>query len=99
MTVDGKLDYIRQHTELEANLAQLAEEAAELAQAALKLRRSLGYGTPTTTTEMEARQALIDEAGDVAFCLRLVCDRKFDKEFIESRMDYNAERGMRRCGK
>lgn len=99
MTTEGKIEYIRLHTELEANLAQLAEEASELAQAALKLRRALGHGTPITTTEMEARQALIDEAGDVCFCLRLVCDRKFDREFIDGRMDYNAERSMRRLGK
>lgn len=99
MTTEGKIDYIRQNTDLEANLAQLAEECSELSQAALKLRRTLGFGTPTTTTEMEARRALIDEAGDVAFCLRLVCDRKFDREFIDGRMEFNAERSMRRCGK
>lgn len=97
MTVEGKLEYIRQHTELEANLAQLAEEASELSQAALKLRRALGFGTPTTTTELVARQALLNEAGDVIFCLELVCTGKFDLELIDSRMEYNAERGLRRC--
>lgn len=98
MTAESKLEYIRRHTALEANLAQLAEEASELAQAALKLRRALGFGTPTTTTELVARQALLNETGDLAFCLKLVCDGKFDREFINCRMDYNAERSLRRCG-
>ena len=42
-------------------LAQLAEEAAELAQAALKLRRVLDGTNPTPLSESEARAALAEE--------------------------------------
>lgn len=41
-------------------LAQLAEEAAELAQAALKLRRALDGSNPTPKSVSECRDALDD---------------------------------------
>lgn len=53
-------------------LAQLAEEAAELAQAALKLRRALDGRNPTPVSEAAARAALIEESTDVALCLNLL---------------------------
>ena len=46
-------------------LAQLAEEAAELAQAALKLRRAIDGTNPTPKTIAEARENLIEEYGDI----------------------------------
>lgn len=53
-------------------LAQLAEEAAELAQAALKLRRALDGTNPTPVSEAEAGAALIEELSDVALCCKLL---------------------------
>lgn len=50
-------------------LAQLAEECAELSQAALKLRRVLDKTNPTPVTEQEARNQLIEEISDVVCCL------------------------------
>lgn len=56
-------------------LTQLAEEAAELAQAALKYRRALRTEqgqedtSPTPKTAQEARKALEEEVADVALCL------------------------------
>lgn len=50
-------DYLEE-TEI---LAQLAEEAAELAQAALKLSRALSWRNPTPVTEYEARADLREE--------------------------------------
>ena len=49
-------------------LAQLAEEAAELAQAALKLRRVLDGRNPTPVAEWEARDNLKEEYTDVVHC-------------------------------
>ena len=49
-------------------LAQLAEEAAELAQAALKLRRVLDGRNPTPVTGQEARRNLMEEYTDVVHC-------------------------------
>lgn len=51
-------------------LAQLAEEASELAQAALKLRRVLNGKNPTPVTAEQAIANLIEEYGDVVCCMR-----------------------------
>ena len=55
-------------------LCQLAEEAAELSQAALKLRRALGCNNPTPVTVEEARRNLVEEAADVYNVLGLLLD-------------------------
>ncbi|MCD7887344.1 MAG: hypothetical protein LUG44_06975 [Clostridiales bacterium] len=50
-------------------LAQLAEESAELAQAALKLRRALDGTNPTPVAEEDARTNLLEEYADVCNCM------------------------------
>ena len=49
-------------------LAQMAEEAAELAQAALKLRRVIDGTNPTPVTYREAWDNLVEEFGDITIC-------------------------------
>lgn len=51
-------------------LAQLAEEASELAQAALKLRRALDGTNPTPKSVRECRKALVEEIADMRVCLQ-----------------------------
>lgn len=53
-------------------LAQLAEEATELAQAALKLRRALDGTNPTPVTVKEAEAAVIEELSDVLLCCEIL---------------------------
>ena len=53
-------------------LVALAEEAAELAQAALKYRRTLIDDNPTPTTQKVAYYDLLEELGDVAACLEVL---------------------------
>ena len=50
-------------------LAQLAEEAAELSQAALKLRRAITGVNPTPVTIYDASCKLGEEIADVYACL------------------------------
>ena len=50
-------------------LDQLAEEAAELAQAALKLKRTMSRDNPTTVTAAEASDRLLEEIADVIVCM------------------------------
>ena len=50
-------------------LAQLAEEAAELAQAALKLRRAIDGKNPTPKSIAECEAAMEEEIADVELCL------------------------------
>ena len=65
--MDGQIkDYISK-SEI---LAQLAEEAAELAQAALKMRRVIDGQNPTPVGFADAYHNLIEEYSDVVCCMR-----------------------------
>lgn len=52
-------------------LAQLAEEASELAQAALKLRRALDGTNPTPKSVEECLENTQEEMADVFVCLTM----------------------------
>ena len=65
---------IKQHLPEEELLLQLAEECAELSQAALKLRRAVTGINPTPITEGEARGNLVEEVADVACVANLLLD-------------------------
>ena len=56
---------IKQRLPQDELLAQLAEECAELSQAALKLRRALTGINPTPVTAEEARANLVEEIADI----------------------------------
>ena len=60
-------------------LAGLAEEAAELAQAALKMRRMLDGRNPTPMTTGDASRNLNEEFADVLLCVAVL---GFDREEI-----------------
>lgn len=53
-------------------LCQLAEEASELAKAALKLRRAIDGCNPTPVTRDEAEKMLEEEIADVEVCLNVL---------------------------
>lgn len=53
-------------------LCQLAEEAAELAQAALKLRRCIVGINPTPTPQEKAEANLREELADVRLCAEVL---------------------------
>lgn len=53
-------------------LAQLAEEASELAEAALKLRRAIMGVNPTPVTPSKAQTDLLEEIADVRTCIAAV---------------------------
>lgn len=59
-----KISDILPETEI---LAQLAEEASELAQAALKLRRALDGKTPTPKSVEECLKNIQEEMADVLY--------------------------------
>ncbi len=52
-------------------LAQMAEECAELAKAALKLRRVLTGDNPTTVSHAMATENVLEECGDVLCCAQV----------------------------
>ena len=58
------LEYIAANLSDEDILCQIAEEAAELAQAALKLRRAINQTNPTPVSDEEAVDSIIEEYAD-----------------------------------
>lgn len=67
------IDFIRENLTQEELLAQLAEEAAELAHAALKMRRAYGNTeNPTPVSSGEAFRNLTEELADVQLCITVL---------------------------
>ena len=58
------LEYIAANLSDEDILCQIAEEADELAQAALKLRRAITQTNPTPVSDEEAVDSIIEEYAD-----------------------------------
>lgn len=67
-----------------AALEQLAEEASELAQAALKLSRYLREENPTPKSRRECEANLVEEITDVELCLSAL-GLEADKELMEKK--------------
>ena len=86
---------IKQHLPQDELLAQLAEECAELSQAALKLRRALTGINPTPVAADEARRNLVEEAADVYNVLGLLLDADDNAE-IYSIIRRKKERWLKR---
>lgn len=57
---------------VEELLCQLAEECAELAQAANHYRRTLSKKNQARMSENEAKENLIEEIADVSLCLKVL---------------------------
>ena len=89
------LEYIAENLSEEDILCQIAEEAAELAQAALKLRRAITQTNPTPVTVEQAADNLIEEYGDtvvacVAYFMKHgLIDRKHVDILEKSNTKYN----------
>lgn len=64
--------YVFDHIGEAAALEQLAEEAAELAQAALKLARVTRGVNPTPVSREHAFDALVEELADVKLCVNVL---------------------------
>ena len=100
--MNDNIEYIRLATSETEVLAQLAEECAELAQAALKLRRALKPGgSPTPCSVSEAVIHFHEEIADVLVCLR-VTGRVGNATLlppIESIMRSKTERWAQRIGR
>ena len=85
-----KISDILPETEI---LAQLAEEASELAQAALKLRRALDGTNPTPKDIEECEMNLLEELADVkvAFTVYLADSKPCIKSRVSEEINKTAE--------
>lgn len=91
------IDYIANRVPREELLCQLAEEAAELGQAALKLRRTMGDQNPTPVSYDEALERLHEEIADVKLVLKcLGMDSAYDRGRHLSIMQGKIGRWVRR---
>lgn len=59
------LEYVKKYVPRRARLEQVAEEAAELSQAALKLIRAEGADNPTPISKTAAKKIFWEEVADV----------------------------------
>ena len=93
--MDRPDEKIKQQIPQDVLLAQLAEECAELSQAALKLRRALTGINPTPVTVEEARKNLVEETADVYNVMGLLLDAADNAE-IYSIIRRKKERWLKR---
>ncbi|MBQ8382027.1 MAG: hypothetical protein IJX47_02350 [Clostridia bacterium] len=96
MTHHETIQEIRKMISEEDMLCQLAEECAELAQAALKLRRAVTQTNPTTVTNFEAIVNLQEEAADVLLCLRVLPATAASGRIVDSVIFSKADRWLNR---
>lgn len=66
------VDYVRSVVPVEKQWMQLAEEASELAQAALKVCRTLDDTNPTPVSFEEAMEKVHEEIADVRLALEVL---------------------------
>lgn len=87
------ISVIQSHLRDDEILAQMAEEAAELAQACLKLRRAIRQDNPTPVPEGNAINDLAEEWADVTLCMSLLSIKYSpDAEQVNKFMTYKARR-------
>lgn len=80
------MNIITQKVPVTELLAGLAEEASELAQAALKLRRVYDGTNPTPVKEEDAQERLYEEMADVKlYCSMLKVNVKYISEVMVSK--------------
>ena len=72
-------------------LAQLAEKASKLAQAALKLRRALDDTNPTPKSVAECEANLLEEFADISNAVTALCDAWFGDDLDSECEFWNAK--------
>lgn len=81
MNKDEKIKYIKENLSYSELLTALAEEASELAQACLKLRRVITpNSSPTPTSKLKAKANLLEEIADVRVSIDMIIDQNMNSE-------------------
>lgn len=87
----NNLEYIAANLSDEDILCQIAEEAAELSKAALKLRRALTRTNPTPVSVSEAQNNLIEEYGDVLGAFLVLASKYDSVNYINTAVNVNID--------
>lgn len=94
------IEFIASRLNREDILCQLAEEASELSQAALKLRRAITGTNPTPVSVDDAKHALNEEIVDVAAAIEVyfasISDNYRQREELEDLVDCIAKNKEKR---
>lgn len=93
MNLNKYIDRLSLAVKESTGLTILAEEAAELAQAALKFARVDDISNPTDVSEREAFENLVEEISDVMLCMKVL-----KLEESPWTMEYKAKRWCERLG-
>lgn len=72
-------------------LAQLAEEASELTQVALELRRALDGTNPTPKSVAQCEANLMEEFADISNAVTALCDAWFGDDLDSEREFWDAK--------
>ena len=95
--MQNNIAFIRDNVPLQERLTALAEEATELAQAALKYRRTLIVGNPTPIDKERSLAALMEEIADVKCCVEtLDLNELYQQMFMRDTFRFKAERWANR---
>ena len=84
--IQQMMGYIRQTVPTPALCEAIAEEATELAQAALKYARILRNENPTPANKVDVMKNLSEEVGDVMLCLD-VCNIGPDRNVMAAKLE------------
>lgn len=94
---DEFIAIIRKKVPESERLAALAEEATELAHAALKMRRTLIDGNPTPVDYESAKRDLLEEIADLDCCIDAIgCMIPENMKFWEDTLQSKAKRWVER---
>ena len=83
----NKVDYIRKCLGEEDLYLQMAEEAAELSKAALKMARVISGRNPTPVTKPVAFHNVLEEIADVKNCMMVLDLNKYDLDISMLQVD------------
>ena len=92
----NEINFIRSKIPDEELLCLIAEEAAELAQAALKCHRAITGINPTPTTPGTAWLGLLEEIADVQLCQTALCLSAESMRVIEQITAFKTKRWVER---
>lgn len=84
---NSELDYIVAKTPSKELYYQLAEEACELAQAALKVNRAINLDNPASISLSEAHRNLIEEYTDLILIADIILGLEPKVEIAEAKTD------------
>ena len=92
MTRLEQLRFIRGQITEEDALCAIAEESAELAQAALKLRRAMTGTNPTPVAPKTAKDSILEEIADVQVVCDVLLESVTDMETVDEKYEYKLDR-------